>query len=704
MNISAPFIRRPVATSLLTIALLLSGALAYRMLPVSPMPNVVYPVIFVQANLPGASPETMASAVATPLERMFGRIAGITQMTSSSQLGNTQIVLVFDLGRDIDGAARDVQAAINSARGQLPANLPSNPNWRKVNPAESAVLILSLTSDTATQPQMYDVADSILAQKIAQVDGVGLVQVGGSSRPAVRAEVNPLLLSKLGLGLEDVRNALANANANRPKGALADSHQMQVMNNNDQLFLAKQYAPLIIAYRNGAPVRLSDVGKVLDSQEDIHNAGFVNGKPAVILDLYRQPQANIIDVTDRVEAMMPLLQASIPPSMRLDITEERVSMIRASVRDVEVTLVISIVLVILVVFLFLGSAWATIIPSVVVPLSLVGTFGVMYLLHYSIDNLSLMALTISTGFVVDDAIVVIENVSRYLEQGLSTLEATFRGAREIGFTVLSMSTSLIAVFIPILLMGGILGRIFREFAVTLSVAVAISMVISLTTTPAMCAKFLKSQNKQQHGWFGRTSERGFKAMYDGYASSLRWVLRHQPLVLGITLGTLCLAIYLYVAIPKGFFPQQDTGRINAYARASEDTSFQTMQQKLKEFEAVLQGDPAVQIVSGFINRSNYAYISISLKPLTERKVSVFEVMSRLRPKLATVHGATFFMQPLQDVQIGGRSGNAQFQYTLQGDNWQDLLAWAPIVERRLRAIPEVQDINSDLQNRALKAG
>jgi multidrug efflux pump len=704
MNISAPFIRRPVATSLLSVGLFLFGALAFPFLPLATLPEVEYPTITVRANLPGASPETMATSVAAPLERMFGRIAGITEMTSLSQLGGTNITMQFDLDRNVDGAARDVQAAINAARGQLPANLPTNPTWRKTNPAGIDIVTISLTSDTATTAQLYDVADSILAQKISQIAGVGQVTVGGGSRPGVRVELNPLLLSNLGLGLDQVRAALEAANADVPKGALSDGNRMLVLNNNDQLFRAKDYASLIIAYRNGAPVRLSDVSTVVDSQEDIHNAGFVNGKPAVIVQLYRQPQANIIDVTDRVEAMMPVLQASVPPAIHLDITEERVTMIRASVKDVERTLVLSVLLVILVVFFFLCSVWATIIPSVVVPLSLVGTFGVMYLLHYSIDNLSLMALTISTGFVVDDAIVVIENVSRYLEQGLYTLDATFRGAREIGFTVLSMSTSLIAVFIPILLMGGILGRIFREFAVTLSVAVAISMVISLTTTPAMCAKFLKSEKETKHGWFGRMSERGFKAMYDGYASSLRCVLRHQPLVLGITLGTLCLAIYLYVVIPKGFFPQQDTGRINGNARASEDTSFQTMQLKLKEFEAVLQNDPAVQIVSGFINRANYAYVGISLKPLSERKVSVFQVMNRLRPKLATVHGATFFMQPLQDVQIGGRSGNAQFQYTLQGDNWQDLLAWAPVVERKLRAIPEVQDINSDLQNRALKAG
>ncbi len=704
MNISAPFIKRPVATSLLSMGLLLFGGLAYCFLPMARLPEVEYPTITVFANLPGASPETMATAVATPLERMFGRIAGITQMTSNSQLGSTNITIQFDLDRNADAAARDVQAAINSARGQLPANLPTNPNWRKVNPAESDFMNLAVTSDTATTPQLYDVAESILAQKISQIAGIGQVNIGGSSRPGVRAELNPLLLSKLGLGLDQVRAALGAANADAPKGALSDERRMHVLSSNDQLFLAKEYAPLIIAYRNGAPVRLSDVATVIDSQENIRSAGFVNGNPGVILDLFRQPQANIIETADRVLALLPMLRASIPPSMRLEVTEDSTRMIRASVRDVQVTLIISITLVILVVFCFLRSLWATSIPSVVVPLSLVGTFGVMYLLHYSIDNLSLMALTISTGFVVDDAIVVIENISRYLERGLSPLDAALRGSCEIGFTVLSMSTSLIAVFIPILLMGGILGRIFREFAVTLSVAVAISMIISLTTTPAMCAKFLKPEKDRKHNWLGRASEKGFKQLYDGYASSLRWVLRHQPLMLGITLATVCLAIYLYVVIPKGFFPQQDTGRVNGIARASEDTSFQTMRQKLLDYMTIVKADPAVEATSGFINRANTAFVSISLQPLSKRKVSVFEVMNRLRPKVARVPGATFFMQPQQDVQIGGRGGNAQFQYTLQGDNLQDLLAFAPVVERKLRAIPELQDVNSDLQSRALKAG
>jgi len=703
MNISAPFIRRPVATSLLTIALLLSGVLAYRILPVSPMPNVVYPVIFVQANLPGASPETMASAVATPLERMFGRIAGITQMTSSSQLGNTQIVLVFDLGRDIDGAARDVQAAINSARGQLPANLPSNPNWRKVNPAESAVMVLSLTSDTATQPQMYDVADSILAQKIAQVDGVGLVQVGGSSRPAVRAEVNPLLLSKLGLGLEDVRLALANANANRPKGALADSQHMDILNDNDQLFHAQQYAPLIIAFRNGAPVRLSDVATVVDSQEDIRNAGTVNGKPSVLMNIYRQPQANIIDTVDGIQAILPLLQASIPPSIRIGVAQDRSTTIRASVHDIEVTLIISVLLVILVVFAFLRSIWATSIPSVAVPLSLVGTFGVMYLAGYTIDNLSLMALTICTGFVVDDAIVVVENITRYIEKGMKPFEAALEGSREIGFTVLSMSSSLIAVFIPILLMGGIVGRMFREFAVTLSVAVGISMIVSLTTTPAMCAKLLKSDKGQKHNRLYRFSEGIFDHLHQAYAESLRWVLRNQLFMLGVTGATVCLAVYLYIIVPKGFFPQQDNGRIFGQARAGEDVSFQSMRQKFMQYVAIVQADPAVDNINGFTGGRavNTASFNITLKPLEERKVSAFQVVNRLRPKLAAIPGATLFLQPSQEIQIGGRLGNGSFQYTLIADNLKDLLYWAPLLESKLKQVRILQDVNTDLQNRGL---
>jgi multidrug efflux pump len=705
MNISAPFIRRPVATSLLTFGLLLAGSLAYRELPVASLPEVTYPVIQVTAQLPGASPDTMATAVATPLERMFGRIAGVNQMTSISQLGFTIVALQFDLSRDIDGAARDVQAGINAARGQLPANMPRNPTWRKANPADSPIIVLALTSDTATQQQLYDMADSILAQKISQISGVGQVNIGGSSQPAVRVEVNPLLLSKLGVSLDQVRIALEQANANVPKGSLADQDRRFVLDDNDQLFVAREYAPLIVAYHNGAPVRLSDVAKVVDNQLNRLNAGTVNGKPSVLIQIYKQPAANTITTSDRVLDLLPFLQASIPPSIRISVSQDRTTTIRASVHDIEITLVIAVLLVVLVVFAFLRSIWATAIPSIAVPLSLVGTFGIMYLAGYTIDNLSLMALTISTGFVVDDAIVVIENITRYLEQGMAPLEAALEGSREIGFTVLSMSTSLVAVFIPILLMGGIVGRMFREFAITLSAAVAISMVVSLTTTPTMCAKLLKTHQKgQKHNRFYNASERGFQALYEAYASSLRWVLEHQRMVLGVAVGTVCLAVYLYIVVPKGFFPAQDTGRLNGNAIGPEDISFQSMQQKLTQYVAIIQKDPAVDIVAGFIGRPNTAGLNITLKPLSQRKVSADQVVNRLRPQLARVPGASLFLQAVRDVQIGGRIGNSEFQYTLQGDNMKDLLAYSPIMLQRLKALPEVRDVNTDLQNRGLQAG
>ncbi len=705
MNISAPFIRRPVATSLLTFGLLLAGSLAYGMLPVASLPEVTYPVIQVFANLPGASPDTMATAVATPLERMFGRIAGINQMTSISQLNSTIVVLQFDLSRDIDGAGRDVQAAINAARGQLPANLPTNPTWRKANPAESPILVLALSSQTATQQQMYDMADSILAQKISQISGVGQVNIGGSSQPAVRVEVNPLQLSNLGVSMDQVRTALGQANANVPKGAVSDINRRFVLNDNDQLFLAREYSPLIVAYHNGAPVRLSDVARVVDSQLNRLNAGTVNGIPSVLIQIYKQPAANTISTSDRVLGLLPFLQASIPPSIRISVSQDRTTTIRASVRDIETTMVIAVLLVVLVVFAFLRSVWATAIPSIAVPLSLVGTFGVMYLAGYTIDNLSLMALTISTGFVVDDAIVVIENITRYLEQGMAPLEAALEGSREIGFTVLSMSTSLIAVFIPILLMGGIIGRMFREFAITLSAAVAISMVVSLTTTPMMCAKLLKSHREgKKHGRMYQISESGFQALYDVYASSLKWVLEHQRLILGVAVGTVCLAVYLYTVVPKGFFPAQDTGRLNGNAIGPEDISFQSMRQKLMQYVAIVQKDPAVAIVAGFIGRQNTASLNITLKPLSERKLSADQVINRLRPQLARVPGANLYLQAVRDVQIGGRIGNSEFQYTLQGDNLQDLLAYSPIMLQRLKALPEIRDVNTDLQNRGLQAG
>ena len=705
MNISAPFIRRPVATSLLTAALLLYGSIAFRELPVASLPQVAYPVIQVEADLPGASAETQASAIATPLERMFGRIAGVNQMTSLSRLGKTQVVLQFDLDRDIDAASRDVQAAINSARGQLPTNLPTNPSWRKVNPAEAPVMVLALTSDTATQEVMFDAADSVLAQKLQQIAGIGQVQVGGSSQPAVRAEVNPLLLSKLGISLDQVRNSINDSNAHLPKGSISDGAHNIMLNTNDQLFRAAEYGPLVIAYNNQAPVRLSDVATVVDSQVNILNTGLINGKPLVELDLYRQPDANIIDTVDGVKAVLPLLRASIPPSIKLTVAQDRTITIRASVHDVEVSLVISIVLVVLVIFAFLHSIWATAIPGVAVPVSLVGTFGVMYLLGYSIDNLSLMALTISTGFVVDDAIVVIENITRYLEKGMTPLDAALEGAKEIGFTVLSMSVSLIAVFIPILMMGGILGRIFREFAITLAVAVAISLVVSLTATPMMCAKLLKRHDQNKQNWLSRTLQAGFDGMAHGYASSLRWAMRRQALTLCFLLGTVCLAIYLYVVIPKGFFPQQDTGRLSGIALGAEDVSFKTMRQKLAEYITIIQSDPAVDVVTGGIAvRANQAVFNITLKPLEERKVSADQVINRLRPRTARIPGSNLILQAVQDVQIGGRVSNAQFQYTLQADRFEDLLEWAPRVLQGMKAIPGLLDVNNDLQNHALETG
>jgi multidrug efflux pump len=706
MNISAPFIKRPIGTSLLAAALLMAGALAFNFLPVAPLPQVEFPVIQVSAGLPGASPETMASAVATPLERQFGRIAGINQMTSTSQLGSTNIVLQFDLNRNIDAAGRDVQAAINAARSQLPANLPGNPSYRKVNPADAPILILALTSDILTLPKMYDTADSILAQKLAQINGVGQVFVGGGARPAVRAEVNPTLLNKLGVGLDTVRTALGSANANRPKGELADPVNAWGIGANDQIFRADQYRKLIVAYKNGAPVRLGDVGDVQDSVEDIHVIGLSSGKPAVLIIISRQPGANIIQTVDRVREALPLLKASISPAIDLNVVLDRTVTVRASVADIEFTLLISVVLVILVVFAFLRTFRATLIPSVAVPLSLIGTFGIMYLLGYSLDNLSLMALAISTGFVVDDAIVVLENITRYLEQGMRPVQAAFRGAREIGFTVLSMSTSLVAVFIPILMMGGIVGRLFREFAVTLSAAIAVSLLVSLTTTPTMCAKFLRPLGEEKHGRIYRASEWAFDRMLGTYRGSLRWVLRHQPLTLLITILTAALSVYLYIDVPKGFFPQQDTGRIMGSVQAAQDISFEAMKEKMSQFVNIVMQDKAVQTIVGFAGGNtqyNTGRMFITLKPLNERKESADRIIARLRKKLAVVPGATLYMQSAQDLTIGGRQSQAQFQYTLQGENLDDLNNWSPRLLQKLRTLPELRDVNTDQQDKGLEA-
>jgi multidrug efflux pump len=705
MHISAPFIRRPVATSLLSVAILLAGGVAFYFLPVSALPRVDFPTIFVRANLPGASPETMASSVATPLERQFGRVAGITQMTSTSQLASTGIVLQFDLDRDINAASRDVQAAINAAAGQLPASLPNIPTYRKVNPAETDIVDLAVSSDTLTRGALYDLCDSFLAQKIAQVDGVGLVRISGGAKPAVRVDLNPNALAHYGISLQEVRAALGAANANTPKGSLEDQSNRWIVRDTDQLLKPEQYPTLIVAYRNGAPVRIRDIAKVTEGIEDFRNSAYANGKVAVMMGVGRQPGANIMQTVDHILALLPELSASIPPTVSLTTNYNRTTTIRASVREIEFTLLLTVALVVMVIFLFLRNAWATIIPSIAVPLSIVGTFGVMYLLHYNLDNLSLMAMAICTGFVVDDAIVVIENITRYLEAGDSPLQAALKGSREIGFTVLSMSISLTAVFIPLLLMSGIIGRLFREFSVTLSAAIIVSLCVSLTTTPMMCARFLKSQKETKHGRFYLAIERSLQWSLKFYASGLRWVLRHQPFMLVLTGATICLSVYLYDVIPKGFFPQQDTGLMAASIVGAQDASFASMQEKLKQYTDIIMSDPAVKTSVGETGggSENTGQFEIELKPLKERKVSVYQVIARLRPKLAEVPGATLFLRAYQDITVGGRISSSQYQYTLSSENLNDLLEWAPRVQSAMEQIPEIGDIASDQQTRGLQA-
>ena len=723
MHISAPFIKRPVATTLLSLALMLAGSVAYSILPVASLPDVDFPVIGVGAGLPGASPETMASAVATPLERQFGRIAGVNQMTSSSSLGSASVVLQFDLNRDIDAAARDVQAAINAARSQLPAYLPQNPGYRKANPAEAPILILTLTSDVVPKPKIYDMADSILAQRIAQIQGVGQVFVGGSAQPAVRVELNPMQLANNGVGLEAVRTALAGANANRPKGVFQNSDHRWQITDNDQIFKASDYGPIIVGYnkQTGAPVRVGDLGTVTDSVSDIRTMGLAGNKSqghsgilkdAILIVIFKIPGANVIDTVDAVLKEMPRLQAEIPPTIAMNVAVDRTTTIRSSVRDVEISLIISVLLVVLVVFLFLREVWATIIPSVAVPLSLVGTFGVMYLLGYTIDNLSLMALTISTGFVVDDAIVVIENITRYLEKGMQPFEAAMKGSREIGFTVLSMSTSLIAVFIPILLMGGIVGKLFREFAVTLSVAIAVSLLVSLTTTPMLCAKFLKPRDESRHGRIYRAAEGAFQWLHHEYNSALRWVLRHQWITLSVAVGCALLNVYLYIIVPKGFFPQQDTGRMGGATRGAQDISFTAMREKQRELAQMVLDDPSVETVTAFVGGggpggggSNVGRMFVALKPLNERpgRKSADQVIAGLRAKLTSVPGATLFLQAQQDIQVGGRGSDAQYQYTLSDENLNELNTWAPQLLARMRTMPELRDASTDQQNQGLAA-
>jgi len=706
VNLSSPFIYRPVATTLLTVAIALAGAVAFNFLPVSPLPQIDFPTISVQAQLPGASPEIMASSVATPLERQFGRIAGITEMTSSSYLGTTSITLQFDLNRNIDGAARDIQAAINAARSYLPSNLPANPTYRKVNPADAPIMILALTSTVYDRGTLYDAASTIMQQRLSQIQGVGQVNVGGSSLPAVRVDLNPTQLNAYGLGLQNVASILGAQNANEAKGTIADDLTTADITTNDQLLKAAYYRPLIVGYHTGAAIKLSDIAEVEDSIQNIRATGYVNGKPAVLVIVYRTPGANIIDTVDRVRAALPSLKASIPAAIDVTPVLDRTTTIRASVRDVERTLAISIGLVILVVFVFLRNVRATFIPSVAVPVSLIGTFGVMYLLGYSLDNLSLMALTISTGFVVDDAIVVIENITRFLELGMRPMEAAVQGAKEIGFTVLSISVSLIAVFIPILMMGGIVGRLFREFAVTLSVAIAVSLAVSLTTTPMLCSRLLRHQAAEEQGRLYRASEEFFQAVLRTYETSLGWVLRHPAFTLSVLLVTVAVNIYLLVIVPKGFFPQQDNGTIFGGIQGAQDISYQAMDSLTKRFVNLIKSDPAVENAMAFTGGSgavNSGFVYLGLKPLEERHISASQVINRLRPKLTSLPGATVFLQAGQDLRIGGRQSNAQFQYTLQSDNVQDLVKWGPALLQQMKKLPLLTDVNTDQQNSGLEA-
>ena len=705
MNISAPFIARRVATTLLTLGIALAGVLGFSKLPVSPLPQVDFPTISVTATLPGASPNTVATSVAEPLERHLGQIADVTEMTSQSGIGQARITLQFDVTRDIDGAARDVQAAINAAAADLPANLPSNPTYRKVNPADAPILILALTSKTMTRGQMYDAASNILAQRLSQLSGIGNVIIGGSTLPAVRVDLNPQALYKYGIGLEDVRAALASANANSPKGTIDDGNRRYQIYTNDQANLAADYTPLVIAYRNGAAIRLSDVADVQDSVQDVRNLGMSNGQPSVLVILFRQPNANIIETIDNVKQELPRLEAAMPADINVNVAIDRSTTIRASLHDTELTLVMAVILVTIVVFLFLRNIRATLIPGVAVPVSIVGTFGVMYLFHYSLDLLSLMALTIATGFVVDDAIVVLENISRHMEAGMSRMEAAFRGAQEVAFTVLSISLSLIAVFLPILLMGGILGRLFREFTVTLSVAILISLAISLTTTPMMCGLLLRTQPLQEARRFDF-----FAHVHHLYARSLTWALRHSRLVLVIFIATICLNVELFIIAPKGFFPQQDTGRMVGSLQADQSISFQAMSRKLRQMMSIVQADPAVQNVVGYTgvgSGGGYAQINtgnvfVALKPLSERNLTVDQVIARLRPKLAQVPGGRLYLAAVQDLRAGGRQSNAQYQYTLQSEDVQELYTWTPKLVDALEHSAVLTDVSSDQQQRGLE--
>jgi len=700
MNLAAPFINRPIATTLLAVGLAITGIVAFNLLPVAPLPQVDFPTISVTASLPGASAEVMATSVATPLETQLGRIAGITEMTSASSLGSTRVILQFDLTRNVDGAARDVQAAINAAASNLPANLPTSPTYRKINPADAPIMIISLTSEKYSIGQLYDTASTILQQKFSQINGVGQVVVGGSSLPAVRVEVNPTTLNQFGIGLTEVASILNTANVNRAKGQITHGDSISSVMTSDQIFKAVDYKPMIIAYRNNHPVRLGEVAEVVDSVQDLRNAGLANGKPAVLLVLFKQPGANVITTVDRARAMMPMLAATIPADINMHVMMDRTTTIRTSLHDVEITLVVAMLLVIFVSWLFLGSFRAMLIPGIAVPLSLLGTFSVMSLLGYSLNNLSLMALTIATGFVVDDAVVVLENITRHIELGARPMQAALVGAKQVGFTVLSMSLSLIAVFIPILCMGGIVGRLFREFSVTLAVAILVSMVVSLTVTPTMCARILGRKEENHETPFTRFMLR----VRDKYKTSLDWSLKHAGLMLLIMAATIALNIYLFIVIPKGFFPQQDTGRITGSLQAEQDISFQGIKSKLTDYVRIIQHDPAVQDVVGFVGGTtvNSGSVYITLKDLSERKLDVDHVIARLRAKLNKVAGAVLYLQAAQDLLIGGRQGNAQYQYTISANDLPTLNHWAPLINNKLMSIPGVTDMNSDQRNHGLQ--
>jgi multidrug efflux pump len=702
MSVSTPFIKRPVATTLLTIAIAIAGALAYTVLPASPLPQVDFPTININASLPGASAEIMASSVATPLERQLGRIAGITEMTSSSSLGNTNITIQFDLSRNIDGAARDVQAAINAARTYLPTNLPSNPTYRKVNPADAPIMILALTSPNYSKGDMYDAASTVLAQRISQIPGVGQVAVGGSSSPAVRVELNPTQMNSYGISYSQISNTLRLANAHLALGQVANRDLTADVVANDQMTVAKDYRPLIIGQHNGTAVRLSDVADVVDGVSNIRNAGYMDGTPSVTIIIFRQPGANIIQTVESIKAAIPSLKASIPSAIEITSVFDRTTTIRASLGDVERSLAVSVVLVVLVVFVFLRSVRATLIPSVAVPVSLVGTFAVMYLCGYSLDNLSLMALTISTGFVVDDAIVVMENISRHLEEGIPPYQAALQGASEIGFTVFSISISLIAVFIPILMMGGIVGRLFREFAVTLSTAILVSMVISLTTTPMMCAHLLKSEKNEKHGRLYRVSEGAFDWVLGQYRNTLHWVLDNSGLVLTVLVLVIALNVVLIIKVPKGFFPQQDTGAIVGAVQGPQDASFPLMDNSILQLVDVIKADPAVYHVNAYTGGGNGGFIYVALKPLSERKIDAASIINRLRPKLNRLPVAQAFLQAAQDIRIGGRASAALYQYTIQADNVEDLNTWGPILLANMKKLQGLQDVNTDQQNGGLQ--